>query len=82
KSSDYLLSGKQIMKGDIMSQCKEFIAKGRSVFVGLEDSKVNWKLCVRCDDYIIHKLLCLLNIRCSGVICYGSKFKIIKLFNA
>lgn len=38
-----------------MKQFKEFIAKGRLVFVGLEDSKVNWKLCVRCDDYIIHE---------------------------
>lgn len=38
-----------------MRQFKEFIAKGRSVFVGLEDSKINWKLCVRADDNIINE---------------------------
>ena len=43
------------MKGAIMSQFKEFIAKDKNVFIGLEDSKKSWKLCVRADKIIIHE---------------------------
>lgn len=36
-----------------MRKMQDFIVKGKSVFVGLEDSKRTWKLCVRCDGMII-----------------------------
>ena len=38
-----------------MRQLKPYIVKDRNIYIGLEDSKVNWKLCVRSDDRIIHE---------------------------
>lgn len=38
-----------------MRKMQEYIVKGKQIFVGLEDSKRTWKLCVRCDDMIIHE---------------------------
>lgn len=32
-----------------MKKMQDFIVKGKRIFVGLEDSKRTWKLCVRCD---------------------------------
>jgi transposase len=32
-----------------MRKMQEFIAKGKKIFVGLEDSKRTWKVCARCD---------------------------------
>ena len=34
---------------------QDFIAKGKEIFVGLEDSKKTWKICVRSDKAIIHE---------------------------
>jgi len=32
-----------------------YIAKDKDIFVGLEDSKVSWKLAVRCEKMLIHQ---------------------------
>jgi transposase len=34
---------------------QDFIVKGKQIFVGLEDSKRTWKLCVRCGGMIVHE---------------------------
>ena len=38
-----------------MKKMQNFVAKSKSVFIGLEDSKRTWKLCVRCDGMIVHE---------------------------
>ncbi len=38
-----------------MRKLQDFIVKGKEVYVGLEDSKKTWKLCVRSDKRIIHE---------------------------
>ena len=38
-----------------MRKMQEFVVKDKKVFVGLEDSKKTWKLCVRCDNMIVHQ---------------------------
>lgn len=38
-----------------MNKMQDFIVKGKSVFVGLEDSKRTWKLCVRSEEMIVHQ---------------------------
>jgi len=35
---------------------QEFVVKGKEVFVGLEDSKTTWKIAVRCDRMLIHRV--------------------------
>ena len=37
-----------------MRKMQEYIVKGNRIFIGLEDSKKTWKLCVRCDRMIVH----------------------------
>ena len=39
-----------------MKKMQEFIVKNNRIFVGLEDSKKTWKLCVRCDSIIVHEV--------------------------
>jgi transposase len=39
-----------------MKKLQEHIVKGKDIFVGLEDSKTTWKLCVRCDRMVIHEV--------------------------
>ncbi len=39
-----------------MGKMQDFVVKNKKVFVGLEDSKKTWKLCVRCDNMIIHQI--------------------------
>lgn len=39
-----------------MSKKQRVIVTGKDIFVGLEDSKKTWKLCVRCDGEIVHEL--------------------------
>lgn len=34
---------------------QDFVAKGKEVFVGLEDSKKTWKIAARCDRMLIHQ---------------------------
>jgi len=34
---------------------QKFVAKGKDLFIGLEDSKKTWKVCVRADKEIIHQ---------------------------
>jgi transposase len=34
---------------------QDFIVKGKGIFIGLEDSKSTWKICVRCEGMIIHQ---------------------------
>lgn len=38
-----------------MRKMQEFIVKGKSIFIGLEDSKRTWKICIRCNGMIIHE---------------------------
>lgn len=38
-----------------MRKMQEYIVKGNTIFIGLEDSKKTWKLCVRCDRMIVHE---------------------------
>jgi transposase len=39
-----------------MRKMQDFVIKGKEIFIGLEDSKRTWKLCVRCDRMIVHEL--------------------------
>ncbi len=38
-----------------MRKMQHYIVKDNRIFVGLEDSKRTWKLCVRCDGMIVHE---------------------------
>ena len=38
-----------------MRKMQGFIEKGKRIFVGLEDSKKTWKICVHCDRMRIHE---------------------------
>lgn len=38
-----------------MRKMQDYIVKGKGVFIGLEDSKRSWKVCVRCDNMIVHE---------------------------
>jgi transposase len=38
-----------------MSKMQEHIVEGKRISVGLEDSKKTWKLCVRCEQMIVHE---------------------------
>jgi transposase len=38
-----------------MRKMREYIVKGKRIFVGLEDSKKTWKLCVRSDRMVAHE---------------------------
>jgi transposase len=35
---------------------QDFVVKGKEIFVGLEDSKKTWKLAVRCERMVIHRV--------------------------
>jgi transposase len=35
---------------------QDFVVKGKEVFVGLEDSKKTWKIAVRCNRMLIHRV--------------------------
>ena len=39
-----------------MKKVQEHIVKGKDIFIGLEDSKTTWKICVRCERMIIHEV--------------------------
>ena len=38
-----------------MRKMQEYIVKGNKIFIGLEDSKKTWKLCVRCDRMVVQE---------------------------
>ncbi len=38
-----------------MRKMQEFIIKGNNIFIGLEDSKKTWKLCVRCNRMVVQE---------------------------
>ena len=38
-----------------MRKKQDFVVKGKQVFVGLEDSKRTWKLCVRSERMVVHE---------------------------
>ncbi len=38
-----------------MKKMQRTIVKGKRIFIGLEDSKRTWKLCVRCEGIVIHE---------------------------
>ncbi len=35
---------------------QDFVVKGKEIFVGLEDSKKTWKIAVRCEKMLIHRV--------------------------
>lgn len=39
-----------------MRKVQDFILKGKEVYVGLEDSKKSWKLCVRSGKMVVHEV--------------------------
>lgn len=39
-----------------MRKMQEYVVRGKRVFVGLEDSKQTWKLCVRSEGMIVHEV--------------------------
>lgn len=38
-----------------MRKMQSFVMKSNRIFIGLEDSKRTWKICVRCDGMIVHE---------------------------
>ena len=38
-----------------MRKIQEYIVKDKKIFIGLEDSKRTWKICVRCDGVIVQE---------------------------
>jgi transposase len=38
-----------------MRKMQEYIVKGNRIFVGLEDSKKTWKVCVRCEGMVVQE---------------------------
>ena len=38
-----------------MRKIQPYRVKGNTIFIGLEDSKRTWKLCVRCEGIIVHE---------------------------
>ena len=38
-----------------MRKIRKYILKGQEVFVGLEDSKKTWKICVRSNKLVVHE---------------------------
>lgn len=39
-----------------MRKMQKSIVEGKQIFVGLEDSKRSWRLCVRCEGMIVHEV--------------------------
>ena len=42
-------------EGSLMRKMQEYIVKGNRIFIGLEDSKRMWKVCVRCEGMIVQE---------------------------
>jgi transposase len=38
-----------------MRRMQSWVVKGKSIFIGLEDSKQTWKVCVRCEGMIVQE---------------------------
>lgn len=43
-------------EGSLMSKMKDYVVYGKKIFIGLEDSKRTWKLCVRSEKIIIQEI--------------------------
>jgi hypothetical protein len=39
----------QRKEGSLMKKIQDFVLKGKEIYVGLEDSKKSWKVCVRSE---------------------------------
>jgi transposase len=39
-----------------MKKIQEYVIKNKKIYVGLEDSKRTWRLCVRCEGMIVHEV--------------------------
>jgi transposase len=39
----------------MVRKMQEYIAKGKDIFIGLEDSKKTWRICVRSEKMVIHE---------------------------
>jgi transposase len=51
-----------------MRKVQDFVVKGKEVYVGLEDSKKSWKLCVRSGKMVIHE--CSMPARYEDLVGY------------
>jgi transposase len=40
----------------MVRKMQEYIAKGKGIFIGLEDSKKSWRICVRSEKMVIHEI--------------------------
>lgn len=38
-----------------MKKIQDFVVRGKDIFIGLEDSKRSWKVCVRSEGMIVHE---------------------------
>jgi transposase len=39
-----------------MKKIQEYVIKNKKIYIGLEDSKRTWRLCVRCEGIIVHEV--------------------------
>jgi transposase len=53
-STQWYLNTTKRKKGSLMRKMQEFILKNKEIFVGLEDSKNSWKVCVRSENMERH----------------------------
>jgi transposase len=43
-------------EGSPMKKVQEYVVKGKAIFIGLEDSKKTWKVCVRSEGMIVQEV--------------------------
>ena len=46
----------QRKEGSHMRKIQDFVLKGKQIFVGLEDSKKTWKVCVRSGRIVVNEV--------------------------
>lgn len=70
---------KNIKKGKVVmiKKMQEFITEGKEIFVGLEDSKKSWKICIRTGGAIIHETSMPADYNCLH--SYFKKYKNCKI---
>jgi len=55
KNSNVIAKRHKKQGGNLMRKMQSYIIKGKQIFVGLEDSKKSWKLCVRSEGHVVHE---------------------------
>ena len=43
-------------EGSPMKKVQEYVVKNKSIYIGLEDSKKTWRLCVRSEGLVVHEV--------------------------